>query len=250
MLGGPDAGLLPETPNDILAYEYISAMRTAEPLAVLRKGAGYHEGQSESEDQSASALREMLGKGMDISAYVPECTAEAGTETGTMLSEGSEERLFDMVRYAVMSRSSEWIDDCPSGGEGLGNLLRSSCAGAKSLDDLIMSVKSRRYTYTRISRLCMQAVLGITRSSYPYEEPLYLRVLGFSGKGRELLSELRSDSGRSLPVITNINKESGNLSYDARKMLGLDVHSSDIYNLVTGRDTAASSDHVMRPVMK
>ena len=256
MLGGPDAGLLPETPNDILAYEYISAMRTAEPLAVLRKGAGYHEGQSESEYQSASALREMLGKGMDISAYVPECTAEAGTETGTMLSEGSEERLFDMVRYAVMSRSSEWIDDCQSGGEGLGNLLRSSCAGAKSLDDLIMSVKSRRYTYTRISRLCMQVLLGITREKYcpgdhetAAAEPGYIRVLGFNDRGRELLSETRKGGLASLPVITNINKE-GDLPDEAGiRSLELDVFASDIYSLLTGRDIGSFSDHRRRPVM-
>ena len=96
----------------------------------------------------------------------------------------------------------------------------------------------------------MQTVLGITRSRYPFEEPLYLRILGFSGKGRELLSEVKKNGVCSLPVITNINRETEKLSNDAEKMLGLDVHASDIYNLVTGRDTSAGSDHVKKPVMK
>ena len=198
----------------------------------------------------------MLGKGVDISAYVPECTADAGMETGTMLSEGSEERLFDMVRYAVMSSSSEWIDDCPSGGEGLGNLLRSSCAGAKSLDDLIMSVKSRRYTYTRISRLCMQVLLGITREKYcpgdyttAAAEPGYIRVLGFNDRGRELLSETRKGGLASLPVITNINKEGDLPDETGRRSLELDVYASDIYSLLTGRDIGSFSDHRQRPIM-
>ena len=234
-------------PNDILALEYLMQMKKAEPVAVLREGDGYSQTSAGGNGfASAAAVRNSLYNGEDIAQLVPSYAHERLMSGDLTFSD----EWTGILRYALMSSGPDSIEDCPSGGEGLGNLLKAAAHKEDSWDGMISAAKSKRYTYTRISRLCMQAVLGITRSSYPYEEPLYLRVLGFSGKGRELLSELRSDSGRSLPVITNINKESGNLSYDARKMLGLDVHSSDIYNLVTGRDTATSSDHVMRPVMK
>ena len=148
-----------------------------------------------------------------------------------------------------MSSDASQIEDCPSWGEGLANLLAYAAASEDGFGDIICSVKSKRYTYTRISRLCMQTILGITRSEYPYASPGYVRVLGFTAKGRELLAELKGRDGRSLPVITNINKEADQLDEAASAVLALDVHAADIYNLVTGRDTANHSDHVRRPVM-
>ena len=258
-LGGPSGGILPDSPNDILALEYISAMKRAKPLAVPRAGAGYHDRCSPDEIfQSASGIREMIRNGSDISGLVPECTA-AGLRAGqSTLNEECEARLFDLVRYAVMSRSPEWTDDCPSGGEGLGNLLRRFAPEAGSLDELILSVKSKRYTYTRLSRLCMQVLLGITRSEY-YPEgyinsgqipgPGYVRVLGFSDCGRRLLAEIRENESAAAKVITNINKEAEYLDERNRRILKLDVHAADIYSLAAGREIALCSDHRQRPVI-
>jgi hypothetical protein len=52
-----------------------------------------------------------------------------------------------------------------------------------------------------------------------------------------------------LPVITNINKESHALCAEARNMLGLDIHASDIYNLITGRGLIYNSDRIKHPVI-
>ena len=256
-LGGP-LGAIPDSPNDILALEYISAMSTSQPVSVTRKGAGYHDDYDDGEAyQSASALRELMRTGRDISSAVPGCTAVSSSDIPAVLSAEGEARLFDLVRYAVMSHSPEWIDDCPSGGEGLGNLLRRSCPDAGSLDDLISKVKSKRYTYTRISRLCMQVLLGITRADFDplhtgdkkISEPAYIRVLGFTGRGRKLLSEVRTNGSASLPVITNINKEADLIHERGSKLLELDVYASDIYSLLTGRDIAGYSDHRQKPVI-
>ena len=95
----------------------------------------------------------------------------------------------------------------------------------------------------------MQTVLGISRTAYPYDAPAYVRVLGFSERGRDLLSEIKKSGACPLPVITNINRQSGLLDDQAKNMLALDVHAADVYNLVTGRDLKSCSDHVMTPVM-
>ncbi len=262
-------------PNDVLAIEYVKNMKCAEPVAVRRLGAGYNEGYNKSCSrsgipsafyQSASAIREMIHEGADIRPFVPgdvyDYLLSARRCSGHLTFP---DEWLDILKYAVMSVSPDEIDDCPSGGEGLGNLLKKEVMRADSLESLILAVKSRRYTYTRISRLCMQVILGITRSRYPYSTPEYIRVLGFNEKGRNVLAGLRSNrkadetgDGSSfqnrahddpLPVITNINKNAAGLSGNSADMLSLDIHSADIYNLITHRDIISESDHII-PVIR
>ena len=95
----------------------------------------------------------------------------------------------------------------------------------------------------------MQLVLAISRSRYNIESPEYIRVLGFNEKGRELLAEMRAEETASLPVIINVNRNTADLNSDARKLLNLDMHSADIYNLVTKGETDSCSDHRHLPVM-
>lgn len=228
---GAELGLL-RTPNDILALEYLTNIRSAEPLAVKRI-----------DTSSASDIREVMGSGLPDS--IPAAAQMILMDSKLTFPDD----WTDVLRYAVMSADAAEIEDCPSGGEGLANFLKKAVKTENSWADIVKAVKSKRYTYTRISRLCMQTVLGITRSEYPHEAPSYIRVLGFTEKGRSLLSEIRSEESCSLPVITNVNKEAGSLPEDAVKMLDLDVHAAYIYNLITGRDVNGESDHRKIPVM-
>lgn len=234
-----------KNPNDILAIEYIKAASHAEPLVIKRTGAGYSSPVIPGEKyQSAGAIRDLILQGGGFGSYVPEYTADA-IRTGHVTGNNCD-RWFDLLRYAVMSTDADAIDECPSGGEGLGNLIRSAVVDASSRDDLITRVKSRRYTYTRLSRLCLQILLGITRNNGSAD---YIRVLGLSSTGRKLLAEIRDEESSSVPVITNINKEAHALSEESSSILKMDIHAADIYNLATGRDVSAFSDHRMRPVL-
>ena len=233
-------------PNDILALEYLMSMNKAEALVIKREGAGYSDVyRSGAEFQSAAAIRNMLLKGEDVRDYLPESSAEIlNRELRTFPDDWTE-----LLRYAIINTEVESTEDAPSGGEGLGNLLKEAAKECDSFSDIIMHVKSKRYTYTRISRLCMQTLLGITRSEYPMKEPLYARVLGFGPKGREYLAELKKEEAAALPVITNINKEFELLSDEAAALLELDVKGSDIYNIASGRDARTCSDHRKMPVI-
>ncbi len=235
-------------PNVILAIEYIKAMKNAEPVLIQRKGAGYSDPFDEKAIyQSASAIREQAIDGKDTGRYVPGCTEEALKTCH--LTGVDRDKWFDALTYAVLSTDTKTIEDCPSGGEGLANLMKSSLEGANSWTSFISGIKSKRYTYTRLSRLCMQLLLGITRSRYDISGPEYIRVLGFNEKGRALLAEMRDDESADLPVITNVNKASGNLSEKALKLLELDMHAADIYNLMTGADIRQGNEHRRNPVI-
>ncbi len=263
-LGGSPEGLaVLSSPNDILAAEYIMAMDKAVPVPVKREGAGYNDTAGGGHRfMSATGIRELLsigGKYTERRAaeraaeFVPECVMRDVPSADELAAR--ERRLFDLVRYSVMTTPADAIDDCPSGGEGLGNLLRAEAGKAADLDDLILRTKSKRYTYTRISRLCMQVLLGIGREEFSAAEgPGYIRVLGFNETGRKILSGLRKEKSAAahadrekneflLPVITNINKEKELITVDAEALLRLDIHASDIYNLINGGSVSDLSDH-------
>lgn len=239
-------------PNDILALEYAMSAKTSEITYIERKGAGYDDAFSIGPDyQSAGGIRKLISeRGMD-SAYellkecIPSFSLNALTENELSLNPA----WTGILRYAASMMSPQDIDECPSGGEGLGNLIREAVLKYDSWEDIIMHCKSKRYTYTRLSRLCMQIVLGIGRKDYKSNKPEYIRVLGFSNNGRKLLSRIKREESCSIPIITNINREKMELAADAVKMLELDLRAADVYNMVLGRDSVKYSDFRMKPVI-
>lgn len=243
-------------PNDILALEYITNMRFSHPLVIKRQGA-YHEG-TESEDEgyrSAEYIRKVINSegacDPALSGYVPKYVLETIASEKPLFPND----CFDILKYSILSADPDSIDECPSGGEGLGNLLKAAVKEADSYDDLVMRVKSKRYTYTRLSRLCMQTMLGISREKYSFDSPGYIRVLGHNEKGRELLAHIRNiskDEDKDLnrpAVITNINKETEKLDKAALDQLELDIHAGEIYQLLGHSDGQKRSERRMRPVM-
>jgi len=237
--------------NDILALEYMMSSRCATILPIERKGASYSDDFDDSLSyQSASGIRGLLNEGIDeardkLSAYMPKESLAYLTPEDIVLSDDAA----DLLRYAVISTDADTIDECPSGGEGLGNLIKKAVLSNDNVSEIIMACKSKRYTYTRLSRLCMQIILGIDRRIYSQTQTLYLRVLGFNEKGRQLLSELKKNEKSGLPILTNINKETDCLTELAMQMLTLDIKAADIYSLIAGRKIEDNSDHYIKPVI-
>lgn len=247
--------------NDILAIEYLKQLANSdiEPISIKRIGATYNEAiNTAKEFQSASAIRKAFEKGEDISSYVPANVLSqlnqarlhgAGcADVDNMI--GRADRLFDLVRYAIISATAEQIDKCPSGGEGLGNRIKEAAITAENMNELILATKSKRYTYTRISRLSLQILLGIDRDIYEYNEAPYIRLLAANERGRELISIAKKKELNSVPILTNINKNANELSDYGRKLLDLDVKASNIYNMINGLDLYKESDYCIKPYIK
>jgi len=122
-------------------------------------------------------------------------------------------------------------------GEGLEHRFKRLAPEYNKLSDLIMAVKTKRYTHTRLQRAVISVLLEIDKSTINmYEESggvQYIRVLGFREESRHLLSELSRKA--TLPVITHkkiigeVLKRGG----VAKHMLKKELLSEEIYNLVT-----------------
>ncbi len=239
------------SPNDTLAVEYIRRaceVGGMEIFPIMRRGAGYNDAaDGEHVFQSATGIRDLIRAREDISPYVPWCVAEE-LKASTAIDCDAAGRFFMLAQYAIMTHTAEEIDDMLSGGDGLGARLKEAVKTASDLDELIASAKSRHCTYSRVSRLVCQLVLGIRREDYR-DEIGYIRVLGFTDKGRQILSELKKRESK-IPVITNLAKSLNSLEDEIKDAITLDVSASNVYSLISGLKKPANLDYLNKPIIK
>lgn len=248
---GSEAAELINTPNNILALEYlkrISMMKyDMKPVAVPRHGSGYMEKNERAGFAGATAVRSIIKSGnkADAARYVPANVFE------TLLAESEragdpEESAFRLIRADIVRSSADSLAEIYCMGEGLENKLKKEVIKAGSLQELISSVVSRRYTEAAIRRLMTYILLGIRE--YEPEKKIYGRLLAAGAKGKELIRIIKQRES-AIPLITNINKEN-ELCRQVHNTLKYDLLASDMYNIITGRDLYSFSDRVMKPYIE
>lgn len=182
-------------PNNILAIEYIRALREqgskTVPIAVGRLGAE-HDGEDTSEGvASASHIRELIRSGsfdeaegfMPASSFEMICRAE---EQGILMDDLY--RL-DCAMTAVLSRmTAEDMAKLPDAAEGLENRLAEAVKKGRTFGEICDIAKTKRYAHSRIRRMLYRAFLGIEKQEKSL--PGFSRVLAFNDRGRAVLSRL------------------------------------------------------------
>jgi len=183
-----------ETPNNILAIEYIKALiKTGSPIipvAVKRIGAG-HDSLASSETMSAFAIREKLREGEDISAFVP------NAPEGRMLTDDS--TLKRMLHFQLLRLSPEQIASAPGMDGGLEHRLFKAVHTEGSWEAIAASVKTKRYALSRIRRGMLCAALGITAADSLSPGP-HIKILASNERGRLLLGKCRKAA--TLPALS------------------------------------------------
>ncbi len=131
------------------------------------------------------------------------------------------------VLAKLRTLSMEALQNLPDISEGLEQRLYHAIRQSRSLEELYNTVKTKRYTLSRIRRLVWSAFLGITKADSLQPVP-YCRVLGMRKESAPLLSHLTKNA--SLPVLTRPG-ESDSLSSFGQKLLQLEQKSTDLYAL-------------------
>jgi len=213
-------------PNDNLGVEYIRALNALNseirPIAVLRAGAG-HDGGAHPEYPSASFLREKILAG-ELPGDNP---ASLGFgERGAL----ARLRAMDEGDFAA-------LPDC---GEGLSHRIFRAVRQGRTLEEVYDLAKTRRYTHARIRRAALWGALGLRESDRP-ERPAYLRVLGASARGREVLREMRDKA--ALPVLTKPAHGRG------IPLLELEARCTDFYQLCRREPGPCGLEWTTNPAM-
>lgn len=191
-----------DSPNNILALEYISAATSLKGKFVKRIGEGHD---SNDEKYSASAIRKTFS-------------------SDTVVSLGNCEKAVLAVLRRMTADDFSKIEDV---GDGLENRLCQIAKTAVSLEEFYDSVKAKCYTHSRIRRIVLRSFLGIEKGSYP-ENPPYLRVLGFNENGKQLLSMMKEKA--KLPVVTR-TADIKRLDSSCKSLFDIECRCTDLYNL-------------------
>ncbi|MBQ3896880.1 MAG: nucleotidyltransferase [Clostridia bacterium] len=224
-------------PNNILAVEYLKAMKSVgtnfNVMPIKRNGAEHDSLKENGEFSSASALRIMLERGDERAfEFMPESSV---SEFKRLEKVGRAPVAIDDSERAILSRlrmlSAEDIKEAPDVSEGLENRIYNAIQSATSLEELYSIVKTKRYTHSRIRRIITALYLGIAPQDALHKVP-YIRVLGFNEQGREIL-KLAKDKA-SLPIIMK-SSQVYELPEYGKHIFDLECKATNLYNLATPR---------------
>ena len=227
-------------PNNILAVEYLNAIRqyapSIDPLPIERVGTGYHSEEIVGDFASATAIRKAIVEGRnEILATMPNFVG------GPLLFDEQfiipQEALSDVMLYALRRMTLDDIAALPDVVEGFENVIYRSVRSARTLLEFYELVKTKRYTLARCKRIVACALLGITndqvRKLTLSREGSYLKVLGFQKKARPLISEIAKR--RTAPLILR-NSDLEDCPAFVRQNVETDLLSTDILSFVTTQE--------------
>ena len=250
------------TPNNILAIEYLKALKkiksTIQPIPVKREKVYYNDNVIVDEFASATAIRKLLKNEefSEIRKVVPKSTYQIlkkETELGNVvldLSRYEKEIIYNLRRMTVSE-----IAELPDVNEGLEHSLKNAANYSNDITNLISIVKTKRYTVTRIQRILICALLGITKRDVGMAkkaEP-YIRVLGFNEKGKELISRINKQNPKAT-VITSVKKfqDKNNNNKNSKiykRLLDIDIFSTNVYTMACKSESLANLDYTKNMVI-
>ena len=207
-----------EGANNILGIEYMKAIKGSNitPVTFKRKGSGHDSINPTENIASGSYIRNNYS---DKELYTPDypITATANIEN-----------IDKLFTYRLLSMSGTELKKYYDIEEGIENRILSCAGNNNSFIELCESIKTKRYTMARIRRILCCALLGITKEIKEIPVP-YIRVLGFTDKGRELLTEMKAKA--TLPIITNVKDGYDRLDDKGKKIMDIELLATEIWNL-------------------
>lgn len=126
--------------------------------------------------------------------------------------------LFPFLKYRLESSEVPQLQQIYQMSEGLEYKFKAEIHEAKTFTQFLQHVKSKRYTYSRLRRLSLYALLNISNQEMKAAQAqTSTLLLGFSKRGRNYLKQMRQDW--QVPVISKVdqhNSKTGSLALQVR----------------------------------
>ena len=195
--------------NDLLGISYLKAINKINKnidVQTIKRTNEYLDTQSNDIIVSASNIRKRFINEEDVSKFTP-CSQA--------LVKPDYDLYFKMLKLKIMT--SRDLNSYLDVSEGIDNLLKKVIMESHSLEELILKIKTKRYTYNRLNRMFLHIVLGIKKD---YPDEVYLRILGFNKKGQEYIK------------FNNIKE-----NYKNTDSYSLELKGSYLYDMLTNKNT-------------
>ncbi|SHJ55027.1 Predicted nucleotidyltransferase [Clostridium cavendishii DSM 21758] len=235
--------------NNILGIEYMKALHrlnsNINAYTIKREGSNYNSENLDNLYASASAIRKSLQQNQDLSLikpYVPDSSYEIlNTFLENKYSFASYDKYFSYIKYKIIS-SENLVHNIPEAKDGLSYKIINELKKSSNIDEFILNVKSKRYTYSRISRILCSLFLDIDSNTLTLRNkaPNYIRVLGFNPNGAKILKTIKKNS--DIKIITKLPKIIDD------PMLSLDIKATNLYSLLVS-NIRLYEDYLKSPII-
>lgn len=239
------------SPNNILGIEYIKALKKYKsniaPISIARFETGYNDVTYSGNIASATAIRNIIKNGAfdALKKLLPSSSYSIllkNIKEGHVVPDLS---VFEkQIIYNLRSMYPEEIAELADVSEGLEYSLKNAADSCNTLEDLLNTIKSKRYTGTRLQRILLYTLLNITKKDIELSKKAtpYVRVLGLNNRGKFLISEI-AKANPKLEIITSVKKFSDktnnkNLKY----MIEKDIWATDVYTIGYQFDSSSNLD--------
>ena len=192
--------------NDILAISYLKCIIKNDydiiPLCIKRTNK-YLSHETSGNISSATSIRELYFNNQSINKFIPKLTSKYLTIDNSCFN-----KYFNILKYKLITEINElnkYLDVI----EGIDKKIKKVILKTNSYQELLDSLKSKRYTYNKLNRMFLHILLNIKHDD-KYQIN-YIRILGFNELGRKYLKKIKNEI--TIPIITNYKEISDEVLY-------------------------------------
>ncbi len=225
-------------PNNVLAVEYMKSVMKQDLkwdfYPVRRMGKNHNDEDISGLFDSATAIRKAIlsRSSQNISA----------TEKSIELIEDFYEKFngfnsldnyVDILYYKIIDLGADGLSEIFEVSEGLNNKIYDNVYKHSTMDDFIMSLKSKRYTYSKLRRAMLNIILDIKHNDIKYfmlpNNHEYVKVLAFNNVGRNVIKHARTFNTAAINRFSDYKKN--RLAAEDIPLFRLTNKSTNLYYL-------------------
>ena len=207
------------TPNDLLGISYIKTILKNNYKIIpetIKRTNNYHDKELNNTFSSATSIRESLKQDNSIKDQVPINTLKRLNNLHYM------DMYFNILKYKIITEDN--LEKYQTVETGMNKKLKEVISNVNTYDELIKSLKSKKDTYNKISRMLLHILCNFTKDdAEAFKEIKYIRILGFNKTGKAYLNNIKKEL--DVPIISKITREKD-------PMLEFELNTTKIYDLI------------------
>ena len=207
------------TPNDLLGISYIKTILENNYKIIpetIKRTNNYHDKELNNTFSSATSIRESLKQDISIKDQVPSNTLKRLNNLHYM------DMYFNILKYKIITEND--LEKYQTVETGINKKLKETITEVNTYDELIKSLKSKKDTYNKISRMLLHILCNFTKEdAKAFNKITYIRILGFNKNGKDYLNNIKKEL--DVPIISKITREKDS-------MLEFELNTTKIYDLI------------------
>lgn len=214
-------GQVVTTPNDLLALSYIKEIKSNNyqiKYENIKRTSSYHGTEINNNITSASNIRKLYQENKDIDNLIPYSKEQ--------LYKVDMNKFLPLLKYQIFLNQDN-LNKYQTVDEGIEGRIIKYITKSSTYEELINNIKTKRYTYNKISRMLLHIFISFTKEEAQNINIDYIRLLGFSPNGKHYLNKIKKEL--DVPLITGYKK---NIS----KVLDIELRTTKIYTLIIGNE--------------